>query len=236
MTLSGQTIEISINNYKSGKIYWKGQNSCDTSTGSKICVPFGNWNYWYPNDQKKLETFVIAGKYKYSPLVKYINMWLENREQILKGGNGIYYDNDSYGCPGANDSLVYEIKDSIKNGVYSCYRTYKDHKSFLVESGQYANSERTGVFIYKDTIQLIVKETLYDNENEICNYKYLHTNFLTREEGKIINGKKEGLWKYYTSKGQLSRECNFKNGEIFESKDFLTEEDHKNRKKSNSSR
>ncbi len=176
----------------------------------------GFWTYWHENGAKKLETFHWYKNNYINSRDLYINMWLADGKQILKDGNGIYF---TTGYP--HDSLVFEIKDSVKNGSFQQYRSFEGSKYFLVGSGKYKNAKRVGTFTLRDTVQRISTEIKYENENEICDYKYYHQNFRVKEEGQKINNKKEGLWKYYLDNGLLLREINYKdNIEFGEHKDY----------------
>lgn len=216
--LFGQTIEPSVEYYKNGQLFWKGQHICNTTPlGGKIGYMAGFWTYWYENGSEKLETFYWYKNNFVDSRVLYINMWLADGKQILKDGNGIYYTT-AY----PNDSLVFEIKDSVENGSFQQYRSFDKSKYFLVGSGQYKNSKRQGTFKLRDTVQRISEETRYENENEICDYKYYYPNFQLKEEGQKINNNKDGLWKYYLENGLLSKEVNYKNGvEYGERKDYF---------------
>jgi antitoxin component YwqK of YwqJK toxin-antitoxin module len=212
--LSGQTIEESIDRYLSGKIFWQGQDICETAAnGSKNCSPIGHWTYWYENGAKMMELNHRVIKSKIYTNTLYQNMWLQDGKQILINGNGFYFNIE--GSFENVDSLVFQIRDSIKDGEFKRFRKYKSGSYFLIESGQYINSKKSGIFKFRDTIRLISEEKLYENENEFCNYKYLHSNFRIREEGKKINGSKEGLWKFYNDEGLLWKEVNYKNGSEF---------------------
>ncbi len=214
LNLSAQTIEPDIEYYLTGEIYWKGQMYCETINGSKTCTQTGLWTYWYRNGQKQLETLDTALKNPFNSKTKYLNMWFENGTQILNNGNGVYFNDEPHGG-GERDSLVFQIKDGNKNGWYNRYRMYKGSKYFLVETGQYNNDKETGLFKFRDTIRLMSEETLYENGNEISNYKYLYKNLRTREEGTKINRQQEGVCKFFTQKGILWKEINFKNGSEF---------------------
>jgi len=222
-SLSGQTIEPSTDHYLTGEIYWKGQHYCDTIGGYKTCFPIGLWTYWHQNGQKMLETFdrKISDN---STSTRYVNMWLPTGQQILKDGNGTYYEDESHGG-GDCDSLVYQITDSIKHGPYKRYRLYKGSSYFLVETGQYNHNKKEGKFKFRDTVRyLIEEETVYNNDDkETSNYKYLHKNLRVKEEGNTKNGRTEGLCKFYNEKGILVKEVNYKNDSEFgEYKEFFS--------------
>jgi len=129
-------------------------------------------------------------------------MWLSSGQQILKNGNGTYYEDEPHGG-GDRDSLVYQITDSIKHGPFKRYRLYKGSSYFLVETGQYNHNRKEGKFKFRDTVRyLIEEETVYNNDDEeTSNYKYLHKNLRVKEEGNTKNGRKEGLCMFYNEKG-----------------------------------
>jgi hypothetical protein len=61
--------------------------------------PVGLWQYWYDNTKKQYE--VIYGKEN-----KYINCWTREGKQILKNGNGFWYDL-------AQERMAWIVKDSV---------------------------------------------------------------------------------------------------------------------------
>lgn len=208
-----QTIKPSIDHYLSGRIFWKGQDICDTSdNGSKYCFPIGLWTYWHENGKKMLELNHRIIKPKLYTNTLYLSMWLPDGTQILKDGNGTYYEDEPHGG-GDRDSLVYQITDSIKHGPCKRYRLYKESSYFLVETGQYNRNKKDGMFKFRDTVRyLIENETVYSNDEETSNYKLLHKNLLVKEAGRKVNGLKEGVCKFYDDKGVLIKEVNYKNG------------------------
>ncbi len=208
-----QTVENDIEYYSSGQMKWKGQKYCVSLKDDKECKPSGQWTYWYKDGQKKSESYFPLGKNNSIPPTRYINMWQQDGYQILKNGVGYYYEKENRGG-GEYDSLTYQIKDSLCNGSFSRYHKQKERNYYLVETGQYSDGKRYGVFKLRDTVKLVEEQTNYD-ENETCTYKYLHLNFKTKEEGKMINGKKEGLNKTYNDKGVLIKEMNYKNDSEF---------------------
>ena len=200
-----QTIEQSVDHYLSGKIYWQGQDICDTSdNGSKYCFPIGLWTYWHENGSKMLVLNHRIIKPKIYTNTLYQNMWLPDGTQILVNGNGIYYEDEPHGG-GDRDSLVYQITDSIKHGPCKRYRLHKGGSYFLVGTGQYDNNRKVGKFNFRDTAQYFIEqETVYINdEEETSHYKYLHKNLNVKEEGNTKKGRKEGLCKFYNEKGTI---------------------------------
>lgn|GEM_PF-2244149 len=216
-----QTIEPSIDHYLTGEIHWKGQNYCDSVNGIKTCFSIGPWTYWHQNGQKMLETFDRKTANNTGSTIRYINMWLPSGQQILKDGNGIYYEDEPLGG-GDHDSLVYQITDSIKHGSYKCYRLYKGSSYFLAGTGQYNHNTKDGKFKFRDTVRYLIEdEIVYNNNEETSSYKYLYKNLAIKEEGSAVNGQTEGLCKFYNEKGFLIKEVNYKNGsECGEYKEF----------------
>ncbi len=208
-----QTIEPDLEYYNSGQLKWKGQKYCVTVKEDKECKPIGFWVHYYKIGEKKLETLTSINQNKTIASTRYINMWQQDGYQILKNGVGFYFEKENRG--GGNfDSLTYQVKDSLFNGSFTCYRKQKGSNYYLVEVGQYSDSKRHGIFKLRDTVQLIEEETTYDVKNTTI-YKSFHPNFKLKEEGKMIDGKKEGLNKTYNDKGVLVKETNYKNDAEF---------------------
>ncbi len=154
---------------------------------------------------------------------KHVNMWLQNGEQILKNGNGVYYrivnphyfnDKDEP-ILGYIDSLVYQMKDSIEQGDFSRYQSYNNSPFFLIEKGYYENGQKSGLWIIKDSIWNEYEETYYLHGEETGSFKSFYINGQLESEGQKNNSSKEGLWKYYDPNGNLISECSYKEGEKF---------------------
>ncbi len=211
--LSSQTIEPDLDYYNSGQLKWKGQKQCITVKEEKECKPIGFWVYYYKNGEKKSEILQVVSKGNTSLPTRCINMWQQDGLQILKNGVGFYFEKETKGR-GEFDSLTYQIKDSLYNGSFTCYRKHSGQNYYLIESGQYSDSKRYGQFKFRDTVQLYEEETLYDAKTTSA-YKYFHPNFKIKEEGKTVDVKKEGLAKFYNDKGTLIKEANYKYGAEF---------------------
>ena len=120
---SGQTgkqlKELYIIKFPNGQVRIKGYRIIPDSTVTNMAqqaILIGLWEEWYENGNKKLEVFYgNSGElYQYLKIGrfndmagKYINMWLPDGTQILKNGNGYYFDDKRF---------VWEIKDSTITG------------------------------------------------------------------------------------------------------------------------
>jgi antitoxin component YwqK of YwqJK toxin-antitoxin module len=205
-----QTVEPDLEYYNSGQLKWKGQKQCITIKDDKECKPIGFWVYYYKNGEKKLEKIEGAGV---ATAERFINMWQADGYQILKNGVGFYFEKENRGS-GEWDSLAYQIKDSLKNGMFTHYRKHGSSAYYQIEYGNYSDSKREGFFKFKDTVQLYEEETNYDTQ-ETSRYRYFYPNKKVKEEGKTVNSKKEGPCKYFNDQGVLVKEANFKNGAEF---------------------
>ncbi len=200
-----QTTKTDYDYYENGQVHWKGELLLKGNAYS----PIGLWQYWYEDGKLKLETW-DDGKSK----TKYINMWLPTGEQILKNGHGTMYEVWPGGDQEA-DSTIFAVKDSIKQGSAKIYRLYKGGSYFFVMEGQYdPNSEKTGKWIYKDTVHGNALECYYLNGKKNGLYKRLYLNGALRDSGQFINDYEEGEWKYFDTVGTLTKQCNYKAGNL----------------------
>lgn len=214
ITLSAQKRELSTDYYGNGKIHWKGyEESWTDSLKDKGLVywrPVGLWTYWHFSGPKMLEIFHNNAKGE-----RYINMWLSNNQQILTDGNGTYYKIEKNDEEGGLDSLVYEVKDSVKNGKFSRYHMYNSKTHVLISTGNYLNEKKSGVWTFRDSVLQKSWQTTYTNDKENGPYTAYYMNGKTKEEGIKSDDEEEGLWKYYDANGKLQKEINYKNGIMF---------------------
>ncbi len=200
-----QTKELNVDHYENGQIHWSGYDTCiltrKKAAAVKNCHSYGLWEYWYENGLKKLQTF-------YNPQLKFLNMWLPDGQQILFNGIGFYYCIEPSGG-NDKDSLFFQIQDSIKQGIFNRYRFYSNDY-VLVESGQYINKHKTGIWYFRDSSLNIFIELTYLNDKENGPFKSFYSTGKLKETGYKLNGMNDSIWKYYDENGQLVKECGFK--------------------------
>jgi antitoxin component YwqK of YwqJK toxin-antitoxin module len=83
------------------------------------------------------------------------------------------------------------LKEYGDLGWSSCY----------VQESHWLNGKLNGVFCKWDL-----------RSKDYSHYRYDSTNILYDEEGKYLNGYKEGLWRNRHGNGQIRSECNYSNG------------------------
>lgn len=176
----------------------------------KYWIQRGLWKYWDKNGKLKLETF----QHNQSG-TKYINQWLPDGTQILRNGNGYFYQigikrNTDYG----HDSAVYEIKDSMKNGVYTVWCPLENGGFYRCETGQYIDNIQQPVqisFFNNGQVQTIRQ---YMNKELEGEYHSFFDNGVYSQYGRYHEGLKTGNWKYWNSEGVLIKECRYKKGRL----------------------
>lgn len=211
ITIFGQTRELIERHYPNGQISSRGYDTCYRYISNKneisICNTVGFYEVWYENGTKRHELFFPKER------KLYINMWLPDGKQILKNGTGSIYETE----PGYynSDSLVFSVKDSVKHGRFNRYRSRNNSAYYWVQSGQYEKNNKTGLWIFRDSILNIYHQSYYEQDKQNGPFKSLYLNGKTKEEGQYLNGYQEGLWKYYDKNGILLKECGFRSGREF---------------------
>jgi antitoxin component YwqK of YwqJK toxin-antitoxin module len=183
------------------------------ATGFKTSIkgfeePYGLWTYWYPTGQKQLEI-------KYTRSAKqYLNYWTPDSIQILKDGYGVYievgYDND-HPWRGYKDSTIYTIKNFVKKGKFTTYRTINGiyHKYII---GTYTNNIR-----HRSDTTFHPNGNIHSAtscENNQCFVRLYYYNGNLEREGLMVNYVEEGEWKLYTDSGQLLNRINYSKGKL----------------------
>ncbi len=167
---------------------------------------WGIWEYWYEDGKKQLELWSDTVK------TRYINMWLPDGTQILKSGNGYYYSIEPQ--PELDDSLVYEIKDSVKSGVVRRFRSYTNNPYFLIETGFYENEKQTGVWHFRDTVlKTTLLRTYKNGERNGLEVRYF-MNGQIKDSVDYLDDRENGNYRAYSEKGILTKDCNYKGGRL----------------------
>ena len=221
--VNGQTKSLRSEYHPNGKLSSKGYDTCYSYNYKreefKTCNGIGFWEYWYENGNKELEiiknkTFRDSDSIIHSMPPKYVNMWHPDGKNILQNGLGLYYelqgDRNEYA-----DSLVFQINDSIKHGKFERYRSYKYSPYFSVQSGQYENNYKTGLWQFKDSVLNSSEHSFYTNDKKNGKYKSFYINGKLKSEGQFKDDIKEGNWKYYNENEILIKECNYLSGRKF---------------------
>lgn len=195
-----------LNNRKSVQICAKGEY---LKIGEKSWCQYGNWKYWDQKGNLTHEELILRD----SIGTRFINQNIPNRYQCLKNGNGYYTLFPSERTH--TDSIIYEIKDSLRNGYYKKWLTVNDGKSYyLSEIGFYTNNEKDGFFInyYKNgKVKSIVEYNKFEIKNKFLSF---YDNGNPMESGEQINNINIGLWKYWNKNGKIIKECNYFNGKL----------------------
>lgn len=211
--LHGQTKELKERAYPNGQISSRFYDTCYTyiykGNQNTNCNTIGLSEHWFENGSKQSEIFYDKDG------AHYINMWLQNGQQIIENGIGIYYQIEGGGMDTNRDSLVFQITKGIKHGNFNRYRSYKNSTYFWVESGQYENKKKVGLWTFRDSTLNIYDQAYYNDDHKNGKYNLFYLNGMLKEEGQNVNGQEDGLWKYYSENGKLIKECGFKSGREF---------------------
>jgi antitoxin component YwqK of YwqJK toxin-antitoxin module len=203
MTCIAQEIQMDSSLYDNGRLESKGAYFYRNRSGFQ----YGLWQYWYEDGRKRLE---FLGDSLHN---KYINMWAGDGKQILKDGQGFYYNIE----PQAelDDSLVYQVKDSIKHGEYKRYRSWNNKPYYLVERGQYdINEKQVGKFVFEDPALKVKRVQYFLKGIENGTRQHYYPNGQLEDSVAYVNGKLNGDYKLYSDKGVLLKACSYRDGNL----------------------
>tara|TARA_Y100000768_G_C23963301_1_gene676560 strand:+ start:159 stop:1337 length:1179 start_codon:yes stop_codon:yes gene_type:complete len=197
--------------------YSKGQSYAATiNNEDTLWKPIGFWTeytkelshihaqYYYPDD---------------SLGPRYINQWtFPDRKQILFNGEGFYYRIKKSHQYNLVDSIVYEVHDSLKNGLYEHWTIEKSPSNTTIKicfkKGYYYNNLPYGqeVTYYPNGDVFQIREYI---DGKIHGFFIeFHPNKSIQRIGYYRHGEKSGEWKYYSENGLLSKKENYKNGSL----------------------
>ena len=178
--------------------------------GENTWTQYGKWTYWYENGNIRRETQDLNDDLG----TRYINQWLPDGTQTLKNGNGHYIEVTWKGLSDW-DSVVYEIRNCIKQGHFKRWRTKNGGKSYyLFCQGRLNNNKVDGLkTCYYDNGSLY-KIVEYIDHYENGWYQEFYTNGNLKEAGRKAKDDEIGNWKYWNEEGILIKECHFDEGSL----------------------
>ena len=194
-----QEPEVCEDFYESGNIYLRGYIVRVDSISSKSV---GLWTYWYENGSK------LSEEIRNDPhLTKYINCWTGSGQQICTNGNGNFYETwTDLGY--ADDSTIYTIKDSIRQGQFVSYVPYKSGRIKRAQ-GWCINGLRQGeVTFFYETGEIIYTQ-IYTDDKQNGLRKEFYKNGKLKEEGFQKQSIQDSIWTFYNSKGFLEKKITF---------------------------
>ena len=176
-------------------------------------VQYGKWTYWDKKGNIILETDSPNDNLG----IRYINQWLLNGKQILKNGNGYFYDiGMEYYIGNNRDSTVFEIHDGLKNGYFKVWFPAFNKKTYYLKKiGLFENNQEKGLqttYYENGKIEMIYE---FNNRSKNGYFQKFFDNGNLMENGKYINDSKQGNWKFWNEAGILVRDCNYKNSGLF---------------------
>lgn len=185
--------------YESGKIYVRGFNIPVDSISS---ADIGLWTYWYENGNK------LSEEIRNDPyLVKFINCWTGDGEQICANGDGKFFQT----CTDvgfSEDSTIYTIKDSLKQGQFICYVPYKNGRIKRAE-GNYINGQRQGEVTYFYETGEILFTQIYTDDKENGLRKEFYKNGQLKEIGFQNQSIQDSVWAFYNRDGLLEKKVTY---------------------------
>lgn len=184
-----------------------GFEKCDTEDINFIhCYNIGIEKYYYKNG--KISSIIKVNK-ESNKLIDVFNI---KGEQLVKNGNGFDFVIEvGYGDFQHRDSLVFEIRDSFRTGIFKRYRRNINTEYYLmitgffnkgIEEGKWISNEyKLGIFSIENYIngKLNGYFTLRQNKKNII------------ETGYYINDLKNGLWTISDTNNLRIEETNYLN-------------------------
>ncbi len=195
LSVLAQEPEVYEDFYENGNIYLRGYIVPVDSISSKS---IGLWTYWYENGSKLSEE-IRSDPY----LTKYINCWTGSGLQICTNGNGKFYETwTDLGYE--DDSTIYTIKDSIRQGQFVSYIPYKTGR-IIKAQGWCINGLRQGeVTFFYETGEISYTQIYTDDKQNGQRKKYSKNGRL-KEEGFQKQSIQEGIWLFYDNQGVLEK-------------------------------
>jgi uncharacterized protein len=186
--------------------------------------PDGYWKNYHPNGNMKSEgnrvEFELDSLWKFYDengiLEKKINYKTNKREGVSK----------SFTPEGFLIASEFYVDDKREGEAFYYYETGELHKRVVFEndkiegfvyeydkSGRIITQERYS----KGNLRSSEKINRYSSEKKkVGTWKEFYDNFQIKEEGYYVNGKKNGVFKFYKRDGKLDKMLMYNNGELVE--------------------
>lgn len=174
--------------YEKGKLVYVGQ--------FKDNVPYGTFQYYFPNGKLKSESEFIQGVHKVKTIIYH--------ENGKKASEGIFIDQikDGPWKYYANNSMLIKEEDYTMGKKSGCWKTYSSHDGVLLEEEHYANGKLNGVHktYYTDGAVSLEENYLEGKQNGLCTAYYPKGK--VSSSGNYLKGYRDGEWNFYDVNGK----------------------------------
>ncbi|HCW09060.1 MAG TPA: hypothetical protein DGG95_17015 [Cytophagales bacterium] len=154
----------------------------------------GVWYYYFENGSPSLESdYGDDGKL----LIR--NVWNEAGGQMIKDGNGVYYNYHPNG-------LVNETGKIVQGKRVGIWKTFSSQKK-LLEEGEFKN----GMYYVINSWSFNGKPMVVNGDGEYENYHNDSTG-LVKEGGKIVKGLRTHEWEVLSMEKNVVQKSNYMNG------------------------
>lgn len=151
---------------------------------------------------------------------------------ILFGFTVLGQQTNNYNHCNCTETINYS-KDGLKNGEYRLMS-----KSNLIETGNYVNDEKDGLWIVNNTNGVLISEINYSKGKLNGDFKQYYYDGKQKIIAKFVNNEPIGEWKYFNKKGKVIKLGKYENGKavgnwkVFKDngKKIIAEYDFKNNK------
>ncbi len=156
--------------------------------------PIGAWSYWYEGGKPSLEA-----SYDERGYMRIQNSWQSDGKQEVKNGNGVY-------------TAVYELGGIQETGSVANQERVGLWKNFFM-GGKLAQ-----VLEYQDGLGFIRNSWSPDGtqlvKDGVGTHRVYVGDSLVIEEGKVVNGLREGPWVNFSFTGNAARKCTYIKGNL----------------------
>jgi antitoxin component YwqK of YwqJK toxin-antitoxin module len=171
------------------------------NNGDNGLMQEGYSEFYFQNGEKELEII-----YSRKSGNRYINQWDDKGNKNLNSGNGVYINREEL------DSCIYEIKDSLRNGLSHCLSKNKNGEYYLKKYENFEKNKIVGISKYFRENNTLFFTTEIVNDSDTILFKEYYENGHILESGMILSDKNIGFWKYFSNKGILEKIIEYRNG------------------------